>query len=271
MPHSQRQCRNSRNSSAPWWGPLTATIARKDLPSEFSTYLSDAPADQRRDVLEIDSGVGPGLALSEHDPCLGGGTLTLNDVSFTTKIAINSGGDAIAPYRWVVLLGTGSPQTLIRLDVLDRMRLAGTASTGCERPCSPPSWFDFRESGPWWTSTSISLSLKFFRNNNPTSSPTVCVVPPSVMRHAVFLGRDSWMRFNTRSCRAFPPRPRNKRVFSELTLSHHATTGVSTYAVHPTARADGFHLLYDGARGVILSDEPQMFEIDLVRSNGSPF
>ena len=41
------------------------------------------------------SGVGPGLALSEHGPCLVGGTVTLliDDVSFTTKFAKHSGGD----------------------------------------------------------------------------------------------------------------------------------------------------------------------------------
>ena len=50
-------------------------------------------------------------------------TVTLDDVSFTTKIAIHSGGDAIAPYRCVALLDTGSPQSFIRRDVLDRMLL----------------------------------------------------------------------------------------------------------------------------------------------------
>ena len=54
------------------------------------------------------------------------------------------------------------------------------------------------------------------------------------MQHAVLLGRDSWMRFNTRSYRALPPRPHDNRVFGELTLSHHATTGVSAYAIDPT-------------------------------------
>ena len=43
--------------------------------------------------MEIASGVAPGLALSEHGPCLAGGTVTLDDVSLTTKFAIHSGGD----------------------------------------------------------------------------------------------------------------------------------------------------------------------------------
>ena len=50
--------------------------------------------------------------------------MTLDDVSFT-KIAMHSGGDTITPYRCVALLDTGSPQTFIRRDVLDRMLLMG--------------------------------------------------------------------------------------------------------------------------------------------------
>ena len=48
-------------------------------------------------------------------------------------------------------------------------------------------------------STSVLLRVQFFRVGQPTSSLAVwaCVVPPSVMQHAVLLGRDSWMRFNT--------------------------------------------------------------------------
>ena len=78
------------------------------------------------------------------------------------------------------------------------------------------------------------------------------------------------MSFNTRSYRAVPPRPHDHRVFGELTLSHHATTGVSAYAINPIAADGGFHLLYDSNVGVSLPDEPQMLEVNLVRSNGSP-
>ena len=135
--------------------------------------------------------------------------MTLDDVSFTTKIAIHSGGDAIAPYRCVAILDTGSPQTFIRRDVLNRMLLVGAASAACERPCSPRSWGGVGESAPLRTSTSIRLSVQLFRDNEPTCSLAVwaCVVPPSVMQHAVLLGHDSWMRFNTRSYRALTPRP----------------------------------------------------------------
>ena len=90
------------------------------------------------------------------------------------------------------------------------------------------------------------------------------------MQHAVLLGRVSWMRFNTRSYRALPPRPHHNQGFGELTLSHRATTGVSAYAIDPIAADGGFHLFYDVAVGVTLSDEAQLLEVNLVRSSGSP-
>ena len=251
---------------------LTAASACQGPPSWFSTYCTDATAGQSQDALEIAVVVAPGLALSEHNPCLVGGTVTLGDASFTAKIAAHSGGDAIVPYRCAALLDTGSPQTFIRRDVLGHMRLVGAASAACERPWSPRSLGGFGESPPSRTSTSIRLSVQFFRDNEPTFFLAVwtCVVPPSVLQHAVVLGRDSRMRFNTRWYRALPPRPHHHQVLGELTLSHHATTGVWTYAMDPTAMDGGFHLVYDGTVGVTLSNEPQLLEVNLVRSNGSP-
>ena len=55
-----------------------------------------------------------------------------------------------------------------------------------------------------------------------------------------------------------------------MTLSHHATTRVAAYAVDPAATNSAFHLLYDGITDVALSDEPQLFAVNLVRSYGSP-
>ena len=69
---------------------------------------------------------------------------------------------------------------------------------------------------------------------------------------------------------SLPPHPHGSRAFGELTLSHHAMTGVSAYAIDPTATDGGSHLLYDGTVGVTLSNEPQLLEVNLVRSNGSP-
>ena len=221
---------------------LGTTVGADQDPA--SAYFSDAPVNQSPEVLTIDSRCASNRALREHGPCLVGGTVTLDDVSFTTETAIHSGGDAIAPYRCTALLDTGSPKTFIRHDVLDRMLSVGTTSSACERPSSSRSWGGFAESAPLQTATHIRLSVQFFHEKEPRFSLPVwaCVVPPPIIQHAVLLGRDSWMRFNTRSYRALLPRPLNSRVLGELTLSHHATAGVAAYAVDPAASNGAFHL-----------------------------
>ena len=76
------------------------------------------------------------------------------------------------------------------------------------------------------------------------------------------------MRFNTRSYRALPPRPHDHRGFRELTPSHYTSIGVSAYAVDPIAVVSTSSM--NGTVRVTLSDEPQLLEVNLVRSNGSP-
>ena len=90
------------------------------------------------------------------------------------------------------------------------------------------------------------------------------------MQHAVLLGRDSWMRVNSRSYRSLPPRRSDQRDFGELELVHHAPTGMSVYAFDPAASGGSFHLRYEGASGVTLSGDLQLLAVNLVRSDGSP-
>ena len=66
-----------------------------------------------------------------------------------------------------------------------------------------------------------------------------------------------------------PPQPSDHRSFGELELSNHTPAGVRAYAVNPVASGGGFHLCYDGAVGVNLSDEPKLLAVNLVLSNGS--
>ena len=128
------------------------------------------------------------------------------------------------PYACVALLDTGSsPQTFIRRDLLDRMRLVGATSPACERPCSSRSWGGFGESVPLRTLTSIRVIVHFFSDNEPTCSLAVwaCVVPPSVLQHDVLLGRDSWMRFNPRWYGVLPPSHHDNQVFGEVVPPRH--------------------------------------------------
>ena len=140
-------------------------------PTEFSTCFSDAPADSSPEVLAVTPRVDPSPALPEHGHCLLGRIITLVDASLTTKIAIHSGANALAPYGCVALLDTGSPQSFVRRDVLDRMLSVGAASVACEPKCAPRSWGRFGEPVPLQTSTSIRLSVYFFRGDEPTCSP----------------------------------------------------------------------------------------------------
>ena len=86
---------------------------------KVSTCFSDAPADSSPEVLAVTPGVDPSLALLQQGPCLVVVIFTLADASFTMKISVQRGANALAPYGCVSLLDNGSPQTLIRLDVLD--------------------------------------------------------------------------------------------------------------------------------------------------------
>ena len=96
------------------------------------------------------------------------------------------------------------------------------------------------------TPTGIRFSVQFFRVGQPTSSFNIwaCVVLPSVMQHAVLLGRDIWMRFNTRSYSSFPSRPSDQKVFGALTPSHHAPTGAA-FVPDPLASGGRSHVRHD--------------------------
>ena len=121
------------------------------------------------------------------------------------------------------------PQAFIRRDVLEQMLSAGEA-INCEQGPVPRSWGGFSKSAPLRASTSARLSAQFFR---------------------------SWMRFSPRVYRSFPPRPPDRGVFGKLTSSHHALTGTSAFVPDPLVSGGGFHLRYNGADRVTLSDEPQ--------------
>ena len=95
IPYSHGECWNPRNlvRAAVVLGDRGQRLPRSSL-GVFDLFLGRAGR-PKPGSLEIASGVGPGLALSEHGPCLVGDTVTLDDISFTTKIAIHTGGGAI--------------------------------------------------------------------------------------------------------------------------------------------------------------------------------
>ena len=225
--------------------PMALVRACLGPPSELSTWFSDAPADKSPEVLAVAAGVSLFLALAEHDLCLFGGIMMPDDASFTTKITVHSGATALARFCCVALLDTGSARTFIRRDILDSMLSGGGASIACERKCAPRSWSGLGESAPPQTLTSVRLSVHLFRADEPTCPLAVwaCMEPPSVIQHAVLLGRDSSMRLYNRFYPSPPLRPSDHRIFGELELTHHAPAGMRAYAIcaiDPDASGKGF-------------------------------
>ena len=175
-------------------------------PSELSTRFSDA-SDNSPEVLAVSPGVDPVLALSEYGPYLVGGIVTLDDASLNMEIAVHGGANALVPVVACRSFDTSSAQTFIRRDVLDGILLVWEESVACKRTCALRSWGGFGEPAALQTSTSIRLSVRYFRADEPRCSLAVWAgeVPTSVMQHAVLLGGDSWVCFNKRYYRSLPP------------------------------------------------------------------
>ena len=100
---------NARNLVPAATGPLTAASDHKASLWRFRPISRARWLIESRGGLDVASGVGPDLALSEHGLCFVEGTVTLDDVSFTMKIAYISRLSLDSEGHWTPLdLGTGS-------------------------------------------------------------------------------------------------------------------------------------------------------------------
>ena len=200
----------------------------------------------------------------------------MGDSSFTTKMKIHSDSVAVQ-LGCVALFDTGSP--------LESMKRAGATSAICERHTPPRFWGRVSKSPPLQTFAAVRLSVQFFQVDQPTASLAVWayIVPAEVKKYVVILGRDSWMRFNDRSCRTLAPRPSNNRVLGELKMSLPRLHGATAFVPDSSAHHDSFHLLYAGDAGITLfhllyagdagitlSRDHRLVDVDLIRSYGTP-
>ena len=116
------------------------------------------------------------------------------------------------------------------------------------------------------------MTIQFNHNGSPSASLAVWmyIVPNETMRCPLLLGRDSWMRFHSRSYQTLSPQP-DGRIFDELTLSiGDNNLGSAAAYIRDRASSDAvYHLVYDGL-GVSLTDSPQLIPVNLVRRDGSP-
>ena len=94
-------------------------------------------------------------------------------------------------------------------------------------------------------------------------------VPDGTMRHSVLLGRDSWMRFKTRSHRTLPRTSCDEPVLGGLTLER-GDSGVPAFTLDDVDNTDRFHLVYSGDHEVCLHNSPLNLSVNLIRSCGTP-
>ena len=94
------------------------------------------------------------------------------------------------------------------------------------------------------------------------------LVPNQTMRCPILLGRDSWMRFHSRSYQTLSLTSLG-RVLGELTISHVCDNGTFTYTRNCDALNVTYHLIYE-EKGVALDKTPQLTHVNLVRLDGSP-
>ena len=236
--------------------------------------LDDAPDDQPFDVLHIASSstTARNDLIPEQGPDLVGGTLLMDSDSYTTRIRLHGGPTASSSLLTTALLDTGSPVSFVSDSVVDSMIAGGALSANCVRHSTARSWGGFGDGPALETTKSVRLTVKFLNGPSTTASLAVwaCVVPTAAMGHPVLLGRDSWMRFDTRVFHTLPAKGPGGRVMGELSLSTRFKPGACAYATHSAAARPSFHLRYAGKEPISLSEESTLVDVNLVRYSGLP-
>ena len=197
----------------------------------------------------------------------------MDDVTFATLPSLTSGASATSHFRCRALLDTGSPQSFIHQGGFEQMVATGAADESYVRSTPPRSWSGFGSHKPLNTNRQARLTVQFYHNNTPSASLAVWeyVVPNKTMRCPLLLGRDSWMRFHSRSYRTLAPAP-DGRVFGELTLSHKfddAYTSATAY-IRSCETTNVVHQLRYDVEGLSLTSSPQLVTVNLTRLNGHP-
>ena len=174
----------------------------------------------------------------------------MDNVTFTTLPSLTSGASATPQFRCRALLDTGSPQSFIHQGAFEQMVATGATDESYARSTPPRSWSGFGSQEPLNTNQQARLTVQFYHNNTPSASLAVWIyiVPYKTMRCPLLLGRDSWMRFHSRSYQTLAPTS-DGRVFGELTLSHtfhDAYNSATAYIRSCETTNVVHHLVYDG-------------------------
>ena len=197
----------------------------------------------------------------------------MDDVTFTTLPSLTSGASATSQFRCRALLDTGSPQSFIHQGAFEQMVATGAADKFYVRSTPPRSWSRFGSQEPLNTNRQARLTVQFYHNDAPSASLTVWIytVPNKTMRRSLLIGRDSWMRFHSRSYQTLKPTP-DGRIFGELTLSHTFNDAYNNATAYIRCRETPdalHHLVYNGP-GMSLNSSPQLVPVNPTRLAGSP-
>ena len=187
----------------------------------LSAFLDSVPDDHTPEVLLTNVTRGDQSLTSEQGPDLIGGVVTMGDITFTTLPSITSDASATSQLHCRALLNTGSPQSFIHQGAFEQMVATGAADEPYVRSTPPRSWSGLGSQEPINTNRQARLTVQFYHNNTPSASLAVWIyiVPNKTMRCPLLLGRDSWMRFHSRSYKALASKSHG-RVLGDLTLSH---------------------------------------------------
>ena len=235
-------------------------------------FTASVPDDHAPEVLLAQEQRIDAPLIPEQGPDLIGGIVTMDDATFTTLLSLHSGVSATSRLNCRALLDTGSPQSFIHQGAFDQMVALGAADASCVRSTTPRTWSGFGSRQLLSTNQQARMTVQFHHNGTTSASLVVWmyIVPNETMRCPLLLGRDSWMRFHSRSYQTLPPLP-DGRTFGELTLSpcDGNLGSAAAYTRNHEAPANAYHLVYDGL-GVPLTDSPQLIPVNLVCLDGSP-
>ena len=238
----------------------------------LSAYTYSVPDDHAPEVLLAQGPRIDAPLIPEQGPDLISGVVTMDDATFTTLLSLHSEVSTTSRFNCRALLDTGSPQSFIHRGAVDQMVATGAADASCVRSTTPKTWRGFGSPQLLSTNQQARMTIQFNHNGSPSASLAVWmyIVPNETMGCPLLLGRDSWMRFHSRSYQTLSPQP-DGRIFGELALSvgDDNLGSAAAYIRDRTSSDAVYHLVYDGL-GVSLTDSPQLIPVNLVRRDGSP-
>ena len=258
--------------------PVTDLRLDTDPPSAntqsatLSAFTDSVPDDHAPEVLLAQEQRIDAPLIPEQGPDLISGVVTMDDVTFTTLLSLHSGVSTTSRFNCRALLDTGSLQSFIHQGAFDKMVAAGAADASCVRSITPRTWSGFGSRQLLSTHRQARMTVQFDHNGTPSASLSVWmyIVPNETMRCPLLLGRDSWMRFHSRTYQTLSPQS-DGCIFSELTLSlcDDNLSGAAAYIRNHEVSDGAYYLVYDG-QGLSLTDSPQLIPVKLDRIDGSP-